>query len=110
MEAQLNTNLVEGLENEERFFVLENALRVLWNMVPDSKESDFTKISKDIWTASNHHQPVELLGGHCIGSFLLNNNSVIDNIEKNAQDRTKKTLYGELGLPNIVKNELSKYM
>lgn len=41
VEAQTTTNVKEQMSNCEREFILENASRTLWNMVPD-KNFKFT--------------------------------------------------------------------
>jgi hypothetical protein len=93
VEAQLNDNLQEKLYADDKALVLQNANRVLWNLVPDDGTPESAKISTQLWTASNHLQNNELLGGHSAVSYLINNDSVTNSLFTNAGTRIRETLF-----------------
>lgn len=53
VEAQLTTDLGDLLNNEEKSLVLQNALQVILNMVPDDGKRKIKEISNKIWQDSN---------------------------------------------------------
>lgn len=93
IEAQLTTDLIDLLDNSEKCLVLQNAIKVILNMVPDDGKRNIKEISNKIWQDSNLLQPMEILGGHCIAEFILNNQQAIELIDQTIKKRTQLTLF-----------------
>lgn len=80
--AQLTTLLNNKMRNEENFLILQNSVRLIWNCVPDDGNRNYKELSDNLLNNSNYLQPHEVLGGHCIAEFILNNENLLSNIEQ----------------------------
>jgi hypothetical protein len=89
VEVRLNNIMAERLSNNEKYQVLENAMKVIINTVPAEEdmvknkdtgqlELDFKKMNRKFWKESNFFQPHELLGCHCIAEFVMCNHSLLN--------------------------------
>ena len=113
VEAQLTSELVNLLTNEEKALVLQNAIKVIWNMVPDDGSTDIREISNKIWQSSNLLQPMEILGCHCVAEFILNNQKAIELLQQTVDERTQSTLFDQLisgkAQSGVIRSQLNKY-
>lgn len=66
-----------------------------------------------MWSQTSPLQPLELLGGHSLLQFLLNNNNVMQQLEKTAREKTRDSLFMVLMKEHAdrkkVQDELIKY-
>ena len=71
----------------------------MMNMVPDNGEND-EELHYTYWRKSSHLQPMEKLGCHPIGEFIMNNQSVMEKLftyaVKRKQPRLIETLINSL--------------
>lgn len=102
-EAYLTDVVRTSLPDQLKTLVLYNACKLIFNLVPDNGEKDLSKQFATVLYASNYLQPNDLLGGHSIIEFILNNTVVMSNMLKYALARNRKTLFGKLmeGTPNL---------
>lgn len=90
------------MEIEEEYLILVNSHRLMCNMVPDSDQirdvntenpkRSLDEIKNDMINNSNILQPWEILGGHCIAEFQLNNNVLIDSMENSVKIKSKDNI------------------
>lgn len=76
------------------------------NMVPDADQvrdpdderpkRTVDQIKEEFINNSNILQPQEILGGHCIAEFQLNNNILIDSIEDSVKNKSKANILDHL--------------
>ena len=82
--------------NSEKNLILQNAIRVALNMVPDSGLDNYDDIETYLLRCCNFLQSQEILGGHCIAEFVLNNQYLMDIIKESVTENTRLSLIDTL--------------
>ena len=55
VKTKLTHNMREILDPEERVLILQNAVKIMFNMVPEEDgQEDISTVSKKLWTEQNH--------------------------------------------------------
>jgi hypothetical protein len=72
---------------------------------PDEKRFKIDKLHDDLLQKSNYLQPMQVLGGHCIAEFILNQDGLTGIIESNVNLR-KPSLIDILFEGMAIKDEL----
>ena len=115
VESHLTTALQNKLSFEKKYHILEKALRILINMVPDPRsDEDFAALSTTFFGSSNYYQPQEALGGHCVIEFVLGNNTVVENSDWRSPQRNKNSFFDKLFVKDAdkktkLRNDCIKY-
>lgn len=92
----MTEDLAQKMTTEENQMILHSAIRLLWNMVPDDGVKSATLIRDNLMKSSNLMQPFEILGGHCIAEFILNNSNLPDLLQESIINNTKFNLFDHL--------------
>lgn len=87
--ADITEIMKDNQTTKENYLVLFNAMRILWNMVPFNGDiENLAQIKDRLLRRTNFLQPLELLGGHCLAEFILNNPKLMINLQSSIENNS----------------------